>query len=65
MGYAVKIERRIAYIGISNIRDFADHSIDGLVGKIFGAIAPTAGEDLDQAVPDIFVFHAGFIRIRI
>jgi hypothetical protein len=62
---SVKIEGRIASEPVRNVFKPEDDPIDTFVRKVFRFAAAATGKYLNQATTDVFVFLAGFVRIRV
>src|SRR5262245_797184 len=62
---AQKIERRIADIGGSDLWNLLGHTVNSVVGQVLRRQTASAGKDLDQPAPDLFVFRARCFSVRI
>ena len=60
---AAKIKSWIPLIGFGNHMYLLDHSVDGLVGQFFRAVAAATGEYLDKLTANLLVLFAGLLPI--
>jgi hypothetical protein len=65
VGDAEEVARAVAAEFFFDFFELAGNAVDGLVGKVFGFDAPSPGENLDEAAPDLLVLEGGLFAMGI
>ena len=63
VGDAVKVERGVADVILSDLLELEGHAVDGLVGHLFGVMATPADEDADEPSANGFVLIPGLFAV--
>src|SRR5207253_7491684 len=63
IGYAIKVERRVANVVLSYFPQLDCYAVDGFVGHLFSVIATSADEDFDDTAANYFVPFPGLIAV--